>query len=171
VASNRVSTIVPSSVSQMCWTRYRVWKGLDMSFSMISCHGLGFLLNTGSTIAATLYESTHIYRVNTPILSTTSVQSVNIPHMRTVHTPRHIHSLKAWLVLLLFFISDKSALIECQRCTSLECIQRAPAYASLPKIAHWWWTLLEGRVIGELTVLYYNLSIISTGKFRRCIAG
>jgi hypothetical protein len=31
---------------------------------------------------------THIYRVNTPILNTIRAQSVNIPHTRTVHTPR-----------------------------------------------------------------------------------
>jgi hypothetical protein len=39
------------------------------------CHGLGFSSKPGSTIATILSYSTHIYRVNIPILNTTSVQS------------------------------------------------------------------------------------------------
>jgi hypothetical protein len=48
-------------------------------------HRLGFSSKPGSTIATILSYSARIYRVNTPILNTTAVQSVNIPHMRTVH--------------------------------------------------------------------------------------
>jgi hypothetical protein len=65
------------------------------------CHALEFILNTGSTIATTLYDPTHIYRVNTPILDTTSVQSINIPHMRTVHTPQQFINTKVHLKALM----------------------------------------------------------------------
>jgi hypothetical protein len=50
----------------------------------------GVLLKRGSTVATTLSYSTHMYRVNTSILNTTCVQFVNIPHMRTVHTPLQV---------------------------------------------------------------------------------
>jgi hypothetical protein len=52
------------------------------------CHGLGFSSKPGSTIATTLSYSTHIYRVNTPILNTTSVQSFNSSRIRALPTHR-----------------------------------------------------------------------------------
>jgi hypothetical protein len=55
----------------------------------IPCHGLGFLLNTGSTIATTLYDSTHIYRVNTPIVNTTEFNP-SIFRTCALFTHRHI---------------------------------------------------------------------------------
>jgi hypothetical protein len=35
VAPIRASTIMHSCVRQMCWFRYRIWKGLDVSFPVI----------------------------------------------------------------------------------------------------------------------------------------